>query len=292
MLKFENLNPITIMIYYLAVVTVSMFTMNPVLHAIAFTGGILQFCFTVPGKKGRSHLFYLLTGLILAFIRPVFSHNGATVLFVVNDNPITKESFIFGANAAVMVVGVLYLFRVFSDVMTSDRLLYLFGRFSPKTALVLSMGLRYIPRLRRQHRLIAQAQTATGINKDDNAIDRMKAGLNVFWATVGWGLENGIITADSMAARGYGQGRRTQFSLFRYKITDAVLTVIFVILMIPVVTALATGEYDTVFYPLFSVSKPGPAGTAGYICYGILLLIPLIIKISENIRWKYLMSKI
>ena len=292
MLIFDNLNPVTIAVYYLAVVTVSMFTMNPVLHVIAFTGGILQFGFIKTGDKARTHVFYWLIGLILALIRPIFSHNGATVLFVVNDNPITKESFIYGANAAVMVVGVLYLFRVFSDTMTSDKLLYLFGRFSPKTALVMSMGLRFIPLLRRQKRMIGQAQTAIGINKDDNAIDRIKAGLNEFWATVGWGLENGIITADSMAARGYGQGRRSRFSLFRFKTGDAVMLITLAVLLTPVIAALATGRYDTSFYPRYTAAETGMSGIVGYICYGMLLAIPVLIIISENIRWKYLMSKI
>ena len=36
-------------------------------------------------------------------------------------------------------------------------------------------------------------------------------------------LENGIITADSMTARGYGIGRRSRFSLFRWRRGDALL---------------------------------------------------------------------
>ena len=205
MRDFSEYNPITVAVYYLSIVVIAMFTMNPILHFIAFIGGIMHFCLQKTDHKAGTHIFFLLIGVILSFIRPIFSHNGATVLFVVNDNPITKEAFMYGINAAVMVVGVLYTFRVFSVIMTSDRLLYLFGSFSPKTALVLSMGLRYIPMLRFQRRITAQAQTALGINKDDNAIDRIKGSLNIFSATLTWGLENGIITADSMAARGYGE---------------------------------------------------------------------------------------
>ena len=136
MRKFCDHNPATVLLYYLIVVTVSMFSMNPVLHLMSFAGGILQFSFQHTQNKLKTNMFFVMIGLILAFIAPVFSHNGATVMFVVNDNPITREAFIFGINAAVMVVGVLYLFRVFSINMTSDRLLYLFGRLSPKTALI------------------------------------------------------------------------------------------------------------------------------------------------------------
>ena len=292
MRDIKEYNPVTVFIYYMSTVIVSMFTMNPVLHIISFAGGIIQFM-TIPAKgKFRTHIWYFLIGLILATIRPLFSHNGATVLFIVNDNPITKEAFIFGLNSAVMVVGVLYLFRVFSEIMTSDRLLYVFGKTSPKTALILSMGLKFIPMLRRQRKITADAQTAIGMNKDDTAIDRTKGGLNVFSATVSWGLENGIITADSMAARGYGEGKRSVYSRFSFKRRDAVLTVIVFLLLIPVITAIIRGSFDTVFYPLFSVAKADTAAVCGYTGYAILMCIPIILRLSETLRWKYLMSKI
>ena len=292
MRDFKEYNPITVFIYYAAFVIVSMFTMNPVLHIISFVGGVLQFGLQKTNDRVRTHIWYIIIGLILALIRPLFSHNGATVLFLINDNPITKEAFIFGINSAVMVVGVLYLFRVFSEIMTSDRLLYLFGRVSPKTALILSMGLRYIPMFRHQRKITADAQTAIGINKDDNAIDRIKGGLNVFSATVSWGIENGIITADSMAARGYGEGKRSYFSPIRFKKRDLIMILITVTALVPIITALIHGSFDTVFYPLFTVAEPVVFAYMGYLSYSILLVIPILLKVLENFRWKYLMSKI
>ena len=292
MRDFKEYNPITVFVYYASVVVVSMFTMNPILHIISFVGGVLQFGTQKTNDRVRTHIWYLIIGFILALIRPLFSHNGATVLFLINDNPITKEAFVFGLNSAVMVVGVLYLFRVFSEIMTSDRLLYLFGRVSPKTALILSMGLRYIPMLRRQRKITADAQTVLGINKDDNAIDRIKGGLNVFSATVSWGLENGIITADSMAARGYGEGRRSHYSSIRFKRRDAIVILIIGICLVPIITALIKGSFDTVFYPLFKVEAPDTYAYLGYSSYIVLMLVPITLKIMESFRWKFLMSKI
>ena len=291
MLIFENLNPVTITFYYFACVFVSMFTMNPYLHLIAFAGGIIQFGLMKSSGSFKSHILYWITGIILILVRPLFSHNGATVLFVLNDNPVTKESFIYGANAALMIVGVIYLFRIYSDIMTSDKLLYLFGGFSQKTALVLSMGLRFIPMLREQKRLTGMAQKAIGINRDDNMIDRIKAQLNEFWATVGWGLEKGIITADSMTARGYGSTKRSRYRLFRFRKSDLVILIITAFLTAPVVYAMILGEYDVSFYPVYRACIPQAAGIIGYVCYGIILFMPSFIRISENIRWKYLISK-
>ncbi|MBR4777168.1 MAG: cobalt transport protein [Lachnospiraceae bacterium] len=292
MRDIKEYNPVAVLIYYMSAVLVSMFTMNPVLHIISFAGGLIQFLIIPAKGKLRTHIWYFLIGLILATVRPLFSHNGATVLFIINDNPITKEAFIFGLNSAVMVVGVLYLFRVFSEIMTSDRLLYVFGKTSPKSALIMSMGLKFIPMLRRQRKITADAQTAIGMNKDDNAIDRIRGGLNVFSATVSWGLENGIITADSMAARGYGECKRTVYSRYSFKKRDALLIGISLGLLTPVITAIIKGSFDTVFYPLFTVAKPDVFSATGYISYAILMMIPVILKLLETFRWKYLMSKI
>ena len=289
---FEDYNPVTVTFYYMAIVCISMFTMNPVLHILSFMGGILHFSFSKAEHKASTHIFFLVIGIILSFVRPMFSHNGATVLFVVNDNPITKEAFIFGINSAVMVVGVLYVFRVFSGIMTSDRLLYLFGGLSPKMALVLSMGLRYMPMLRRQRRITADAQKALGINKDDNAIDRIKGSMNVFSATLSWGLENGIIVADSMAARGYGEGKRSRFTLFRFSKNDYFIIALTLILTVMVVVPLGKGSFDTTFYPEYIMNRIDYLALMGYAAYGILLTIPLIFKIVGNLRWKYLMSEI
>lgn len=292
MRDIKDYNPITVFIYYISVVLVSMFTMNPVLHVISFSGGILQFSMLRCRKAAKTHIWYLCIALILAFIRPLFSHNGSTVLFILNDNPITKEAFIFGINSAVMVVGVLYLFRVFSEIMTSDKLLYIFGKTSPKTALILSMGLKFIPMLRHQRRITADAQTVIGMNKDDNVIDRIKGSLNVFSATVSWGLENGIITADSMAARGYGSGKRSVYSRFVFKKRDLILLLIIVLCLISIITVMVRGGFETVFYPDFIMKETGADAITGYVSYTVLILIPIVLKILENFRWKYLMSKI
>ncbi len=292
MRRFGDHDPVTVAVYYVIVLIIAMFTMNPVLHLIALIGGFIQFSLQKVRHKLATHLLFLLLGLILSLLRPLFSHNGATVLFVVNDNPVTVQAFIFGINSAMMVIGVLYLFRVFSIIMTSDRLLYLFGRFSPKTALIMSMGLRYIPLLREKGRKIAAAQTAIGINRDDNAIDRIKARMNVFSATVSWGLENGIITADSMAARGYGARKRSCFRLFSMTKADIILIIIAILLGAPSAAALITGAYDTVFYPHFEISSLNFVSISGYVSFAILMMIPVVIDSLESFRWKYLVSKI
>ena len=291
MQNFENLNPITISVYFLTVTGISMFCMNPILLCFSLFGSILFFLFRNGRKHIKSHFGFLCLFLIMAIINPLFSHNGATVLFVINDSPITLEALLYGFVAAAMILAVLYWFRSFTQVMTSDKLLYVFGKLSPKLSLILSMGLRYVPLFNRQTKKINATQTALGLYKEDNIIDRVKGGTRVFSVLLTWALEKGIITADSMAARGYGIGKRTHFSVFRFRIADVILLLLTLTLGIVTCVSLGTNALDITFYPKIKISALTPVSVLGLIAYGTLTMLPIILELTEKIKWNYLKSK-
>ena len=183
----------------------------------------MSFILYGPNEGFRSHGYMIALFLVMTLINPLVSHNGATVLFVMNHNPVTLEALIYGAVSATMILSILYWFRSFSHIMTSDKLLYLFGRLSPKLSLVISMSLRYVPLFGQQLRKVSQSQKALGLYKEDNIVDRIRGGIRIFSVMVSWALENGIITADSMTARGYGLGKRSSFSIFTWISHDILL---------------------------------------------------------------------
>lgn len=289
--NFENLNPIAVSVYFLTVTGISMFCMNPVLLCFSLFGSILFFLFRNGRKYIKSHFGFLLLFFIMAVINPLFSHNGATVLFVINDSPITLEATFYGLVAAAMILAVLYWFRSFTQIMTSDKLLYVFGKLSPKLSLVLSMGLRYVPLFSTQAKKINATQTALGLYKDDNIVDRVKGGTRVFSVLLTWALENGIITADSMAARGYGIGKRTHFSVFRFRIADVILLLLTLTLGIVTCVSLGANALDITFYPKIKISALTPVSVLGLTAYGILTMLPIIVELTEKIKWNYLKSK-
>lgn len=289
--NFENLNPIAVSVYFLTVTGISMFCMNPVLLCFSLFGSILFFLFRNGRKYIKSHFGFLLLFFIMAIINLLFSHNGATVLFVINDSPITLEATFYGLVAAAMILAVLYWFRSFTQIMTSDKLLYVSGKLSPKLSLVLSMGLRYVPLFSTQAKKINATQTALGLYKDDNIVDRVKGGTRVFSVLLTWALENGIITADSMAARGYGIGKRTHFSVFRFRIADVILLLLTLTLGIVTCLSLGTNALDITFYPKIKISALTPVSVLGLTAYGILTMLPIIVELTEKIKWNYLKSK-
>ncbi len=290
MRTFEEHNPLAVAAYFLCAGGVAMFCLDPVVIGITLAGAVALFLRRNGLRGGRTHLFAAALFLVMALVNPLVSHAGVTVLFVLNHNPVTLEATLYGVAAAGMVSAVLYLFRSFSQIMTSDRLLYLTGALSPRLSLILSMALRYVPLFTQQLHRTRQAQQAMGLYREDDFIARGRGRLQVFSAMMTWALENGVTTADSMAARGYGTGKRTHFARFRFTWRDALLTA--ASLLLAAATLAAASARGFAFYPALAAAPVTPGILAGYIACGMLNLLPLMIDGKEALRWHCLKSGI
>lgn len=283
-------SPITAAIYFIAVLAPLMTSSNPITAAFALAGAL----FLSFHKKStvRRRGGWLLLFIIIATVNPLFSHNGKTVLFLINDTPITLESVMYGVTSSLTIVAVLFWSACAAGAMTSDRLLYLFGILSPKLSLVLSSAIRYIPLFGRRSQQIEDTGRAMGLYKDGNVIDTVKGKLHVFSVMVTWALEDGIHTADSMAARGYGVTKRTQFSLFRIRRTDVIFILTSLALVSPTLIFILSGQVGYEFYPTVIAPAPSLWLTLSYVCYALLVLLPQFTEITGELKWKYLTSKI
>ena len=286
MRTLADCNPLAAALCLLAPAGVAMFSMDSLLLGLALLGSIVTFLL-VGGKDGHGWTALLFIGM--ALLNPLTYHNGATVLFVMNNNPITLEAALYGLAAAGMVVAVMYFFRSFSLIMTSDKLMYLLGGLSPRLALLLSMTLRYVPLFGQQAKKVQQSQRALGLYKDDNIVDSFRGGLRVFSVMVTWTLENGIITADSMTARGYGLGRRTHFSIFRFTRQD--VCTISAVLMLTALTLWGLHGHDVVYYPAIRFAPLTARAVTGYAAYGLLAFLPAILIGKEALLWHCFKSK-
>jgi len=290
--SFKDHNPIAIFLYYAFMIVPAMFCINPVMMCISLFFGVV-FRIVKDGRASiKKMLFFIIFPVIGAIVNPLFNHKGVTVLFILNNNPITMEAVMFGLTLGIMLSSTMIWFSSFNSIMTTDKLLYVFGSVSPKIALILSMTLRYIPLYGQQIKKVRQAQLVTGLYKEDNAIDRLRGGLRIMSVMVSWALENGIITADSMTARGYGVGRRSRFSIFGWGRSDILLAVISAALGVITAACIALGKLAYVWYP--QIVTPGASFFAltAYIVYAALGAVPLFIQLKEEARWRSLQSEI
>ena len=284
---FDSLNPITALIYYLFAICIPMFTLDPVIALISISTSAL-FDVLLQKRIGGKYIFVFLLFLISSLINPIFNQNGVTVLLFINDTPITLEALVYGIFSSLTLVSVIVWFFTFSSVMTSEKIIYIFGRISPKTALVISMALRFVPLFLKNYKKTENALKCTGLYDTDSLFGTLKLKIRAFSALLTQSTEYGIITADSMEMRGYGKGKRTFFSLYKFGITDTVFSLGVIFFGILCLCTLNGVQ----FYPTLFEKELLYSNVISYISYFILAVTPSILTVSEGIRWKYLLSKI
>ena len=287
----DRRHPAAVFVYFAGVMAAAMLTLNPALLLVSIGGGALLLLIRGAARLS-SLLFSLALFAAMTLINPLFNHNGVTVLFVLGDSPVTLEALLYGAASAAMVTAVLTWCRVLSGVLGEDKLLYLFARVSPRIALVVSMALRGAGLFSAQARRVRRAQKGLVLYKEDNIVDTIRSDARVFSILVTWALENGVITADSMAARGYGTARRTAFSRYRFTRGDAALLAAGLLLTGLSLWGVLSGALDVSYYPAVRWTAMTPLGWAALIGYGILALWPALLEGGERLKWRFLRSKI
>lgn len=294
MVEFKKYHPIVNFIYFVVVIGFSCFFMHPLCLLISLGCGFL-YSVILKGKKAFvANLFYMLPVFLLtAIINPLFNHKGITVLcYLPSGNPLTLESIIYGLFTATMLVGVMCHFYCYTEIMTSDKFMYLFGRIIPSMSLIISMTLRFVPRFVRQFKKVLNAQKCMGRDVGKGSIiNRLKNALDILSIMTTWALENAVDTADSMKSRGYGLRGRTAFSIYKFDKRDA-MVLIYILLFGAYTFAgyLAGGMYFS-YYPSVKQASFTPFNISLYVAYFMICICPVAVEIREVVKWKALRSK-
>lgn len=291
---FSGLHPVNNFLYFTLVIIFAMLFMHPACLAIAFAGSFLFALMQKGSKTVKFSLIGLLPMLIfMALLNPAFNHAGATILFYLkNGNPITLESIFYGIAAAVMFVNVILWFACYNAVMTSDKFIYLFGRVIPALSLIFSMVLRFVPLYKNQIKVISNAQKCVGRDISQGSLwARLKNGVTILSIMTTWSLENAIETADSMKSRGYGLPGRSSFSIYRFDSRDRAVFCIIAGLGIAVAALGVLGFCNISYFPAIVIAQPSVWQIIMVAAYLALCLLPGIIDVLEELKWKRIESK-
>ncbi len=288
---FNTYHPILNILFFAAVVLATVFLLNPVVLLLSYTSA---FAYSVLLRGRRAIIFnilYMMPLMVLAAgINVLFVHEGATVLgYFQNGNPITLESMVYGLLSALMIGTVIIWFSCYNEIMSSDKVTYLFGRILPKTSLVFSMILRLVPMYKAQAAVISRAQRGIGRDfRSGSLLERARNGLKILSIMVTWALENGIDTSDSMKARGYGLKGRTSFSIFRFDGRDKVLAVVMGALAVLLAYGLFRGFFYFRVYPTVRWAGLSASSIPFYLSMGAVFLLPVILRVMEDMRWRHM----
>lgn len=286
---FGTCHPIVNLIFFTFAVGITMFSMDPVFLAVTF---VCSFAYSVllgAGKAAKMNL--LITApilVVMALINTLFTHNGATVLFYLRGSRITLEALLYGVAAAVLLSAVVIWFSCFQIVMTSDKIIYLFGKAAPVLGLALSMIFRFIPLLKNRYREIVMGQRCMGRHGQKGLVARVRQRVKEVSILISWSLEASIETADSMEARGYGLHGRTSFHLFRFAPFDRILLVELLVLGILSMIGCAMGKTSIYFYPKVVPGEWDCLRVITLVSYCGLLLTPLLVDLLGEKKWQAL----
>lgn len=279
--EFAGSHPTVNFIFYIAVIVFAILQLQPGFIAVSFLCATVYF-FMLKKTAGIKYYIGVWVVMILSsIINPLFSHKGATLLFYLpTGNPVTTESIIFGICAGAMIGTVLLWLSTMSEVITTDKVLALVGGVIPTMAMLLSIVFRFVPKY------ISQMKKTKEVN--DEGRSKIRTAAHVFSITTTWALENSVDTADSMRARGYGTGRRTNYTNYRFTIRDLILIIWIAIMMAVFIFEMATSRVGISFYPTIVMRE----SVITYIVYIGLCITPIAINIKERLRWHILKSKI
>ncbi len=292
MKAFESFHPILLFTYFLATIFITMFCFNPIVIALSFVAAAVFCGMLVGGREiAKSLVYSFVMILLISVTNPLFSHNGETILFFLNDNPVTLEAILYGVNVAVQIMAVIYWFKCYHEVMTSDKFIYLFGRVTPKLSLLLSMTINFIPKFKRHFTEIDEAQKTLGMYATKSFVDKIRQKIRVLGILISWSLENSVQTADSMRARGYGLKGRSSYSVFTWITRDSV-TYAVILLLTGAACYLVTIVPNYSFYPTFAPLATDGFAVALYACLFVLMFLATFCEVKENLSWRYLKSKI
>lgn len=295
MAAFFKLHPAVNFIFFAVVLALSMFIMNPICLALSLVCAFVNAVYLNGLRTIKLCLKFILPMvLLIVLINPVFNHQGVTILtYFPWDNPLTLESIVYGIASAALLSSVVLWFSVFNSVMTSDKIVYLFGKIIPSLSLVLSMSLRFVPKFSAQLKNVRNAQRCIGRDvSDGSAVSRIKNGIRIISIMLSWSMENAIETADSMKSRGFGLKGRTAYSIYKFDRRDLVVLIIVALLGVSVSVSAIMGVIDFTYYPSIKGSLTDVPSLIVFFLYGILMLIPTILNIGEGIKWKRLRSVI
>lgn len=286
---FERCHPAVNFIYFAAVIFGTVTFRHPIFLAISCFSAV-AYCIRRNGWKGAvfSASLLLFVGAY-ALYYATFHHFGVTNLGTLfTGNRITLESLVYGLVMGVCVAGVMIwsscVFRVFS----SDKVVYLFGRVSPRLSLFLAIALRMVPRIKDEAQKIDRARRGIGRGSNQgNVFQRMKNALCIFSMLISWLIEALGTASDSMRSRGSLLRGRRAFSIYRFDNRDRAYVIgVFFCLTLTMMSLLLDQvqmQYDPrlVFPKITGMSYVFYAGYAG------LCLMPLGLEIWTEYRfWK------
>ena len=284
---FEACHPAVNLIYFAAVIFGMLAFQHPVFLAISF---LCAFSYSLKRNGTKALVFNLCLIPCIAVFALYYSslhHFGMTVLrqnFIGNN--MTVESLVYGIVLGVSLAGVMIWMSCVYSVFSSDKVVYLFGKASPRLSLFLAILLRMVPRIKGEAQRIHTARKGLGKGIDQGSLwQRFKNGIRIFSMLISWTIGSLATMSDSMRSRGSVLRGRTAFSIYRFDNRDRAYVITLFTCLTLTVMAILLGLIDMVYDPLIIWEPILETDILFCIGYAVLCLMPLILELWTDYRF-------
>lgn len=288
---FERCHPAVNLIYFAAVIIGTITFQHPVFLAVSLVCG---FAYSVKRNGWKAVVFNLcLLPLAAAFALYYSSYNhfGVTVLrqnFIGNN--MTVESLVYGLVLGFTIAGVCIWMSCVYAVFSTDKVVYLFGRVSPRLSLFLAILLRMVPRLKKEAKKINMAQRGIGRGVDQgNLWQRLCNSVRIFSMLITWTIESLATASESMQSRGSTLRGRTAFSIYRFDNRDRAYVIAMFTCITVTMMAVILKQTDMVYDPRIIWKPINPVFCIGY---AVLCLMPLGLELWTEYRFEKARGKL
>ena len=291
-MNLERKNPITIFCYLFFVIFITIFSTNPIMLGISFVSSIL-FYFALQGwQKTLVRLAYsLLFVLIITLVNPLFSRQGMTALFEIGSLIVTEESILYGVASGVMFSSSMIWFGVMNVLLDSDKISYIFGKYTPKIGTILSVSLGLFPKYIAQYKKIDNNLKALGLYYQASLWRKIKLKMHTLSTLISWSIEGALTLSDSMSARGYDLKHKRVFCKYHFAVSDIFLLIFSILVGVVILVFMGLGVGSYYFYPTF---KPLQWDVDVWIYFATFCFMNTMLAVDlwEMIKWQFSISKI
>ena len=285
---FEACHPAVNLLYFAAVITGMIAFRHPVFLGISF---LCAFAYSLRRNRWKALVFNLILiplTVLFAFYYSSYHHFGMTELrlnFV--GNRMTLESLVYGLVLGFVIAGTMIWMSCVYSVFTTDKVVYLFGKVSPRLSLFLAILLRMVPRIKQECRRINTARRGVGKGTDQgNLLQRTVNSIRIFSMLISWTIGALATASDSMRSRGSILRGRTAFSIYRFDNRDRA----YVIGLFACLTITAMGyllrQTRMVYDPRLQWTPLTVMSYAFYLGYAVFCLMPLGLELWTEWRFK------
>ena len=291
MMKLTVIHPAVYIIYYLVLIIFAFLFNNPYyLISLLVCVSVLIILQGISSEFKNLIRFFIPMSLLIIILNPLVSHVGVTKIYLMGNYFITLEAVTYGILMSLSLLIILLLFTSYSNAVSYQEMLYIFSKKFPNISMIIIMALRFIPllnfRLSEVNKVFQFDQKHfNNEKKDEGKIDKLKNTAKMLAVVVSWSLEESMLTANSMKARGYGITQRTSYLSFKFRKIDYYFMVIVLVSALVCIAGLLQGQGRIEIYPQLNFSFSENIFNMYYFSFLILLLPLIYLEFKERSVW-------